>query len=355
MASLTPRLDQVDFNLLINGSMDYWQRGTTFTASSNVYGADRWKHNIISSHWQVLRSTNIPVVENIQYSYQADCTATASPAAADQEMIEQFIEQNIARKLVGKKARLIFWVSSPKTGLHNVYFNNPNGTYAYLAPYTITAANTWQKIVLDIDFSSMPATIPAGTSNGMVVGFPLAVGTNRVNASSGTWLSGDYKILSGAQSNLLDNTANNFYVTGVMLIPYTATLTNPPNPDAYIYAGRDIVRELALCQRYFEKSYDVDVAVDTLTVTGCEQYITQGANSEQRSWGFRVMKRTTPTMSQKDPVSGSAGQVDRARNVTDNVQVFLLAENQSQHGFGTQTAVAAGKIIRFQWTAEAEL
>ena len=352
MASLTPRLDSIDTNLIINGSMDFWQRGTTFTASTNVYGADRWKHNIISSHYQVLRSTNIPSVENVAFSLQADCLAVASPAAADQEMIEQFIEGNLAKKLVGRKARLVFWVSSPKTGTHNLYIITSSSTNSMLLPYTVTAANTWQKVVLDVDFTSVPTTLLTGSSAALVVGFPLAIGTNRVNASSNIWLSGDFKILSGAQSNLLDNTANNFYVTGVMLMPYNSMATPSDPGNVYTYAGRDIIRELQLCQRYYEKSYAEGVNPAAINNTNLFYNRVVLNGTSQVTQQFMITKRASASVTTYSPNTGATGVV---RNVDTGADIAATVNFQNSINFEVGMTPVGNNVIAFHWTAEAEL
>src|SRR5690348_2064259 len=45
MSTLTPRVDKIDKNYLINGNFDFWQRiaGSDLTVTTNrAYGADRW-------------------------------------------------------------------------------------------------------------------------------------------------------------------------------------------------------------------------------------------------------------------------------------------------------------------------
>jgi len=70
-------------NLIINGSMTNWQRGTSF--SSNVYGCDRWKFYAPGSHANT-RSTDTPDSPN-NFKYSNSCGGSG-----DATGITQFIE-----------------------------------------------------------------------------------------------------------------------------------------------------------------------------------------------------------------------------------------------------------------------
>jgi len=77
---------------------------------------------------------------------------------------------------------------------------------------------------------------------------------------------------------------------------------------------RHIADELALCQRYYEKSYEVGTDPGTATIVGMwlTNAIDGGAVADGSSWyitqpRFRVLKRTTPTVLLWD-AAGSANQ-----------------------------------------------
>jgi len=70
-------------NILINGSFNHWQRGTSF--SSNVYGADRWKFYAPGSH-AYAQSTDTPDSPN-NFKYSASCTGSG-----DSTGLTQFVE-----------------------------------------------------------------------------------------------------------------------------------------------------------------------------------------------------------------------------------------------------------------------
>ena len=71
-------------NVLINGSFNWWQRGTSF--SSNVYGADRWKFYAPGGH-AYAQSTDTPDSPN-NFKYSASVGGSG-----DATGLTQFVEQ----------------------------------------------------------------------------------------------------------------------------------------------------------------------------------------------------------------------------------------------------------------------
>ena len=77
-------------NLLINGSFNLWQRGTSF--SSNVYGADRWKLYAPGGH-AYAQSTDTPdSPNNFQYSASVG-------GSGDATGLTQFVESVNAKHI----------------------------------------------------------------------------------------------------------------------------------------------------------------------------------------------------------------------------------------------------------------
>ncbi len=73
---------------------------------------------------------------------------------------------------------------------------------------------------------------------------------------------------------------------------------------------RSIGEELALCQRYFCKSYDYNVAPGTSDFTGYV-YEHQTRNHDNGTWGvnFIVEMRTNPTVILYSPSTGTSGRI----------------------------------------------
>ena len=120
--------------------------------------------------------------------------------------------------------------------------------------------------------------------------------------------------------------------------------------------------ELALCQPYFEKSYDIAAVPGAAggNVAGMHQSgtITVWLLSGSIIY-FKVTKRAVPTIvfySPENGVSGMAAEVNAASAFVANRSVTTTSTSQS--GFNTQAAGGAfvvGNQERYQWTATSEL
>tara|TARA_R100001443_G_scaffold19109_1_gene30465 strand:+ start:330 stop:1247 length:918 start_codon:yes stop_codon:yes gene_type:complete len=117
LAAVTSRLDTVgassgalsNRNLLINGAMQFFQRGTSFSASSAAYNADRW--SVDNNGGGGGRSTDAP--DDFTYSLKVD-------PASGSSVIRQAIELPAAGEggvfRSGQKFTLSFYIKSDNAG-----------------------------------------------------------------------------------------------------------------------------------------------------------------------------------------------------------------------------------------------
>jgi hypothetical protein len=212
-------------NSVINGGMDVWQRGTSFTPNTTIYMADRWEMFVGATGTTVTRqttsdTTNLPFIQycmrvsrnsgntgtNIRYLYQPMETVNSIP-------------------LAGKTVTFSFYARKGATFSGSVVANagtgtgtdqNPLVTYTGAATPvsgTPTLTTTWQRFTYTGTF--------AATATEVFVGFEWT--------PSGTAGATDY-----------------FEVTGVQLeVGSTAT--------PFSRAQGTIQGELAACQRYYVK------------------------------------------------------------------------------------------------------
>jgi hypothetical protein len=105
----------------------------------------------------------------------------------------------------------------------------------------VSAANTWEKKILPVTFNYSGGTWDFTTGIGLQIRFLLACGTT-FHTTKDAWQSGNY-LATSAQVNCLDNTANDFFLTGVQFEEGSA---------ATPFEFRPLGDELFLCQRYFQ-------------------------------------------------------------------------------------------------------
>ena len=339
-------------NLIINGSMDIWQRGTSFAApSSGTYTVDRWVWASAGTGLVTIsRSTDVPTADDAtplgDYSLQvAVTTADTSIASTDLYRIVQGIEGYNIRNLVGKKFSLSFWVKSPKTGTHCVAFRNGSGDRSYIATYTVNAANTWEYKTI-----SLQSVVPtAGTwnysnGNGLSVGFSLAAGSN-FHTTADAWQSGSF-LATSAQVNCLDSTSNVFKLFGVSLVEGEMPLP---------YQTPDFALELTRCQRYFQKSYDLNTAPGTSSASGFSSAQAVATHAAYGGLGFSVRMRADPTV----VLYSYAGMVNKVSSVTPadvgTTVTGSAAETANTGIFDSGSGFTTGNTYLFHWTAAAEL
>ena len=222
-------------NLFVNGGYTVFQRGTSTTGvTTDTYAApDRWKTRVTdTSEFTISQSTDVPSGEGFSNSCKWDCTtANASPAATSSIIHEQRMEgQNLQHLEFGtssaKKLTLSFWVKSNKTGTYSYGFYSADGNRHLNATYTISTADTWQKVTKTFD-GDTGGTIDNDNGQGLKVWFWLQAGSNFTSGTHETtnWASySQANAVSSSQVNLADSTSNEWYITGCKLeVGSTAT------------------------------------------------------------------------------------------------------------------------------------
>tara|TARA_R110002126_G_scaffold77624_5_gene193439 strand:+ start:7222 stop:8307 length:1086 start_codon:yes stop_codon:yes gene_type:complete len=230
-------------NRIINGDMRISQRGASFPAAANGYNLDRWQWSKLGAMiCTVSQDSDVPNA-TFQNSYKVDVTTVdTSISSLDYAVLIQRIEGYNVRDLIGTPFTLSFWVKSSKAGTHSVALRNNAQTRSYLATYSITAINTWEYKTITVTVGLInDSGWDWTTGTGLEVLFTLASGS-AYQAPTNTWRVGNFLSASG-QVNVMDNVANDFYLTGVQLEP--GTVATP-------FERRSIEQELQFCYRYFK-------------------------------------------------------------------------------------------------------
>ena len=304
-------------NLLINGDMNIWQRGTSVPIGTLGYTADRWYHQsyngAVISRQPTNDLTRLPTTR-----YCSRVLRNSGVTAVNFMYFTQSMETAQSVKLAGQTATLSFWARAgagmTSTTFTATIFYGTGIDQNLIAGYTgqataftrnVTLTTTWQKFVLT---GNVPTT---ATEVAFVCGY-TPVGTAPAN---------DY-----------------FEITNVQL-----EANVQPTP----FEHRPIGVELALCQRYYEKSYDLGTAPATVTETGVHRHSGSG-NASGRHYvpiRFKVEKRANDyTVTTYDPTTAGSS---------------WITQNPSQAGIGRTPLVenkgTSGMVLNvedggYSWT-----
>jgi len=283
--------------------MQVAQRGTSVAGINTDSGAtegyralDRYKFGGLKSGvWTMTKDSNSPV--GFGSSMKLDCTTAKSSLDADSYL---YILNNIEAKDLQhlgygtsspQAITLSFWVSSPKTGTHyaELYHMDSAGStkrknsYAY----TVSQVNTWEKKSMTFAGNTGVNAINNDTGAGLMIIWYLAAGGNLQGGTNtnDNWQNTEANRCPG-QVNVADNTANNFYLTGVQL---------ELGSVATDFEHRSIAGELVLCQRYYEQM-TAGGKLWFYLVAGAGDNGLHGAYARSGIW-FRTTKRANPTFS----------------------------------------------------------
>ena len=319
-------------NILINGNMSIYQRGSAvITGNAGKYALDRWQfYQTGGGEATVTQDAEVPTGQGFLNSLKIDVTqAESSMAAGDLYILRQRVEGfNCQRIRKGtsnaKPLTLQFWVRSPKTGIHTVQiWDETDATRHVSKSYTISTADTWQYVTV---------TFPADTSGGayaddkeprLQLQFWLGGGSTYTGGSSlGTTWGSTANERAVGQVNCMDNTSNNFYITGIML--ECGEVATPFEHESY---GDNLKK----CQRYYETGAHKSYGYANDTGSG---YCQRNTSIE-----FAVTKRAAPTCT----LSGNASLGTSAR--VSDVQFSNYIVNSG----------AAFSTYDYTWTASSEI
>ena len=227
-------------NLIINGDMRIWQRGTSFPSGSAQYTADRW---VVESGITVSRQEDAPANEGFTWCLESDNTfrqGVELPQAGDPGIFS-----------LGKMFTISVWAKFTGTiGLDAVWKDVAGSTTNQIVDTSalLVGTGSWQKYTHTFTVS----TSPVSTTTTLTFG--------------------------------IGETATSIRVTGFQVEQVTSSY-----PAATAFEYRPIGEELALCQRYYEKwTGNFQLGYYALSTTGAVRTHLEG---------FKVDKRVVPIVS----------------------------------------------------------
>jgi len=344
-------------NLVINGGMTVWQRGTASAAVTNGFLADRFIA-IESTDGAITHEQSTDAPDGFAYSLKLNVTTADTSLAAGQftELDHRIEAQNLYHLKYGSNAAetvtLSFWVKSSKTGTYCIRFDKTDATrYNYVKEYTISSANTWEKKTITIEPDSNIKASGGAIANdngiGLQIIWSLAMGSTYSGATDGVWSSNNDHFATSNQVNWMDSTSNNFYLTGVQL---------EVGAKSTEFEHRSYGDELAKCQRYYAQSYTYGTTAGTATSNGAvmSAAYAQIAYASAGTATFPVTMRAAPSVTiygtggTAGKVNGDSTEGDGSLFGVSDKSVFIFRNNDN-------SGVAVNVFMRAHYTASAEL
>ena len=337
-------------NRLINGSFNIAQRGTSVVGVTNDYTLDRWR--LVTSD-----GASITVDQPTNpFTGAINSMRVANGGTGQRFGVYQIIESANCRDLRGKQVTLSLKLktSDPST---------PAPIAVSIIEYTGTADSVPTNI-----FSSMsPNSIPAvRTAGGFIATSQTAITPSAANAwytvppittTLGSSFNNLLIAITWMNSSSPSSTNKNFELAQVQL---------EEGPTATPFEFRPISTELAMCQRYYDKSYPMNVAPGTATSNGMvvaitEVYLGSAWYSGGGSIKLSQEMRRTPDFSYYD----SGGTINRFSSFWNgsvggniNPAITLYANTKAigiLEGAGGPEGGRAGSPLVCHYTANAEL
>lgn len=324
-------MGQAGKNKFINGAFQVWQRGTSIAgASAKTYTADRWvqyRAGITVSRQVTGDTTNLPFIQ-----YCARVQRDSGTSGVNANLLMNSMASNDAIPLAGKSVTFSFYArkganySATSSALVATLYSGTGTDQALIDGYTgvatvgtttATLTTTWQRF-------SFTGTV-AATATEVSCEFSFT--------PTGTAGANDYYEVTGAQLEV-----------GLTATPFQTA------------SGGSIQNELAMCQRYYQKSFAQTVtpanganATSLTSNVGANYIYTSGATgNESATIYLKTTMRTTPTVTLYGNSTGNW------LTPTTNAPMTLRFEGDNAFSL-YQALVGAYTNTYGHWIASAEL
>ena len=352
-------------NIIINGDMKVAQRATSATGktAAGYYAVDRNYSTIEDSGtWTITQTADGP--SGFANCLRYDCTAADAAVAAGARMMNSYrlegqdLQQIKKGTASAEQVTVSFWVKSNLTGNGVLELFDHDNTRQVSKLYAISSADTWEYKTITYPADTTGAF---GDDNGksLELQFYLCAGSTYTSGTaSGSWAANTNANRAAGQGfQLSSSTANDWSITGLQMeIGATAT------EFEYSTFGE----ELALCQRYYEKSYDIGTKPGTASTlnqsVGLGIYTNNPAGYNRFGAIFyKVVKRAIPTVVLYAPATGNSSTTANATRGDGGTDFgYVVASQLNMNGFNISASVGGSSVTSyntgfFAFTASSEL
>ncbi len=335
---------------VVNPGMNLWQRGTTFTGVTTA--------DMLADQYEIEFVTSVGVMDAIQVSPTVSAIVTASGqrinhalrinvttidasiAAAEFVTLSQKIEGYRAALLMHNQFTVSFFVRSNLTGQFALAVGNSNRDRTFIKTFSPAVADVWERISIVVATQDLTGTWDYQTGIGLDLQWTLVAGTD-FEGTDGVWNSTNDLAVTG-QVNFLSSTSNYLELTGVQI---------DLGAEALAYRGIPIEQDTHAAERYFQKSYDIDVDPAATSALGQVAMI-QNGTTHKEPIALRTTMREAPTVIAYNPTDGTTAQWE---DVGVGGEPVTIA-NSGMRGFTVfVTAGTTGLELNGHWTAESKL
>jgi hypothetical protein len=309
-------------NSIINGDMRVDQRNAgasqTFTAAAALaYSVDRWYGYCTGANvtGQQIAGTYASSQNRYQFTGAASVTAIGFGQRIESKNCYDLANQTatLSCYIANSLLTTVTWTASYATTTADTFGSLASPTVTQIATGTFTVSSTRTQYSANI-------SIPSAATTGIQIVFSVGAQT------SGTWVIDNVQLEVGSSA------------TGFEYV--------------------DMTNQIAMCQRYFEKTYDIATAVATNTNNGIfgSQMSTDGNGNLVLTQRFCVSKRTAPTMTGYR-TDGTVGSWSFFTSGTNGFSTINF-ERQVTGGFGCYWGGTTGWVSAVgngHWVASAEL
>jgi len=328
-------------NLLINGGFDFFQRqvpGTATLMSNSAYWADRWKLQFNS---YALYAQRLDGTQFAELTSRWSGRLITQAGGGDKFIFFQILEGTDSVPLRGKTVSFQIKMrcpQGPKTMRMGILELQNAGTIDTIPSTLVTNFNS---AGVDPTFGANIAKINAESKT-----VTASWQTFTVNATVPA-TSKNIIVAMWADSNPGANVAYDMGEAGL----YLGTATQVWRPES-------IQEVLVKCSRFYEKTYNADVAPGTSSSVGvCISYVAvTGNKSVTPSLPFTAPKRTTPTVIcyTIEGVASNIGEYDASGTLVGN-RAQGVSASEKNFFYYTGANCTAGNTMRFHWVASCEL
>lgn len=321
-------------NAIINGNMDIWQRGTTFTAattpanSDDTYLTDRWILLAAGADTvDISRSTDKP--DGSSYSMKLDVQTSARFG------ICQILENKDVLKLDNKRVSFSFAAKTESSEITT------------LRVAILTWGSTADSVTSDV-VGTWGATITPA-ANWTLENTPEDI---TITNSWATYKVENVSIDTATVNNLAvliytpsaESINDTFYLSQVQLNEGTRALD---------YKPKSFLEELQACKRYYQKSFPYATTPAQAAGTSGALFLYSHETTQGRTAFFNPEMRATPTVTTYSTVSANNQWYD----ATNGQDRGVAQDSASSTGINLySTTFAAGAYVCYiNWSADIEL